>query len=66
MQMSSHANDRIESRNISEPEIQELLDLGSRWNCKTDPEIHYARYHNLFAVLHGRGDWLITAYRLGE
>jgi hypothetical protein len=66
MQMSDHANEQIESRGISEVEIRELISNGSHWPCKNDPEIHYARYHNLFAVLHGRGNWLITAYRLGE
>ena len=66
MQLSHHANERLTERDITEAELLELVACGATWRDKSDPAIRYTRLGNLFAVFHGKGNWLITAYRLGE
>ena len=64
MQLSDHANEQLASRHITETDVAEALSIGARWDCNQTPGIHYARLNDLFVVLHGRGDWVITSYRL--
>ena len=66
MQLSDHSYTRLQDRNITEDDINHLIKYGSHWSCSRQEGIHYARLNNLFAVFHGSGYWLVTAYRLED
>ena len=63
MQLSHHALEQIESRNIEEGQVAYAMKYGVTWRCPHDNDITYCRHDDVFVVTH-RGDWVITAYHL--
>lgn len=63
MQLSYHALERLETRNLDEAQIAYAIKYGVTWRCPHDHDIHYARHEDVFVVTH-RGDFVITAYYL--
>ena len=65
MHMSHHANEQIKARKITEAQLNEALQHGSRWHCPHNSDISYARRDHVFVVVAG-GSWVLTAYLLED
>ena len=63
MQLSYHALEQIQARNISESEVLNAITYGARWASRKDSDIKYARLNSIMVVTH-KDDWVLTAYKV--